>query len=56
MFLGELHDEAPFSGSDFKMQGVIITEKRFPLSEVVFGFLYDPGACRDHVTGTRYVS
>jgi hypothetical protein len=56
MLLCQLHDEAAFAGTDFKMERVIIYKKRFPLSAVLLRFMYDPGACRDHIAGAGYIS
>jgi hypothetical protein len=56
MFLGKLHDEPAFSGTDLEMKRVIVSEKRFPLAALFFRFLYNPGAGSDHIAGTRYIS
>ena len=53
---GKLHDEEAFSGSDFQVKRPVISENFFPVSAVVFRFLYNPGAGGNGVARARNVS
>ena len=56
MLLRQLHDEAALSGSDFQVKRPVISENFFPVSAVVFRFLYNPGAGGNGVARARNVS